>query len=239
MSRPRLVLLDEPTAGVNPVLVETMERHIRDRHAAGVTFLDRRARHDVRDAAVRPGHRARRRPARCSPGRRPRCSAIRSCSTRTWGPDWAPCCASTAWSPGTAPATSSRASTSPSKPGTVICLIGPNGAGKSTVLKTVSGLLRPRVGSSSTAENDISRPAPEGAAAARHRARAAGAQPVSGDDRLGQPADGRLPDPRRQAAAAPAGRGGRRVPDLPRRGRGRTPARCPAASRSRSSWPAR
>jgi branched-chain amino acid transport system ATP-binding protein len=31
--------------------------------------------------------------------------------------------------------------------GTVTCLIGPNGAGKSTVLKCVSGLLRPRVGS--------------------------------------------------------------------------------------------
>jgi branched-chain amino acid transport system ATP-binding protein len=30
--------------------------------------------------------------------------------------------------------------------GTVTCLIGPNGAGKSTVLKTISGLLRPRTG---------------------------------------------------------------------------------------------
>jgi ABC-type branched-subunit amino acid transport system ATPase component len=39
MSSPRLVLLDEPTAGVNPVMIETMERHIRARHAAGVTFL--------------------------------------------------------------------------------------------------------------------------------------------------------------------------------------------------------
>ncbi len=39
MSAPRLVLLDEPTAGVNPVMMETMERHIRERHAAGVTFL--------------------------------------------------------------------------------------------------------------------------------------------------------------------------------------------------------
>jgi ABC-type branched-subunit amino acid transport system ATPase component len=39
MSSPRLVLLDEPTAGVNPVLVETMERHIRRLHAAGVSFL--------------------------------------------------------------------------------------------------------------------------------------------------------------------------------------------------------
>jgi ABC-type branched-subunit amino acid transport system ATPase component len=39
MSAPRLVLLDEPTAGVNPVMIETMERHIRERHAAGITFL--------------------------------------------------------------------------------------------------------------------------------------------------------------------------------------------------------
>ena len=39
MSSPRLVLLDEPTAGVNPVLVQTMERHIREQHAEGITFL--------------------------------------------------------------------------------------------------------------------------------------------------------------------------------------------------------
>ena len=39
MSRPKLVLLDEPTAGVNPVLIETMERHIRQLHDGGITFL--------------------------------------------------------------------------------------------------------------------------------------------------------------------------------------------------------
>ena len=39
MGRPRLVLLDEPTAGVNPVMVEAMERHVRELHARGLTFL--------------------------------------------------------------------------------------------------------------------------------------------------------------------------------------------------------
>jgi ABC-type branched-subunit amino acid transport system ATPase component len=39
MGQPKLILLDEPTAGVNPVMVETMERHIRDRRQQGITFL--------------------------------------------------------------------------------------------------------------------------------------------------------------------------------------------------------
>jgi ABC-type branched-subunit amino acid transport system ATPase component len=39
MGRPRLVLLDEPAAGVNPVLIETIERHIRRLNAEGLTFL--------------------------------------------------------------------------------------------------------------------------------------------------------------------------------------------------------
>ncbi|MFN2629090.1 MAG: ABC transporter ATP-binding protein [Gaiellaceae bacterium] len=39
MGRPRLVLLDEPAAGVNPIMIESIERHIRELHAAGLTFL--------------------------------------------------------------------------------------------------------------------------------------------------------------------------------------------------------
>ena len=39
MGEPRLVLLDEPTAGVNPVLVDQIESRIRDLHAQGLTFL--------------------------------------------------------------------------------------------------------------------------------------------------------------------------------------------------------
>jgi neutral amino acid transport system ATP-binding protein len=39
MGRPRLVLLDEPTSGVNPLMVEAMERHVRRLHHEGLTFL--------------------------------------------------------------------------------------------------------------------------------------------------------------------------------------------------------
>jgi branched-chain amino acid transport system ATP-binding protein len=44
--------------------------------------------------------------------------------------------------------------------GTVTCLIGPNGAGKSTVLKTVSGLIRPRQGTVVFQGDDIGRLSP-------------------------------------------------------------------------------
>ena len=39
MGDPRLVLLDEPTAGVNPVLVEQIEERIRELNGRGLTFL--------------------------------------------------------------------------------------------------------------------------------------------------------------------------------------------------------
>ena len=39
MADPKLVLLDEPTAGVNPVLVEQIERRIRELNERGLTFL--------------------------------------------------------------------------------------------------------------------------------------------------------------------------------------------------------
>jgi ABC-type branched-subunit amino acid transport system ATPase component len=39
MSEPRIVLLDEPTAGVNPVMVERIDARIRELNARGLTFL--------------------------------------------------------------------------------------------------------------------------------------------------------------------------------------------------------
>jgi branched-chain amino acid transport system ATP-binding protein len=45
--------------------------------------------------------------------------------------------------------------------GTVTCLIGPNGSGKSTVLKTVSGLLRPRAGTVTFQDQVINKLSPK------------------------------------------------------------------------------
>ncbi len=39
MAEPVLILLDEPTAGINPIMVQAIEQHIRQRNAQGVTFL--------------------------------------------------------------------------------------------------------------------------------------------------------------------------------------------------------
>ncbi|MBU2643801.1 ABC transporter ATP-binding protein [bacterium] len=39
MAHPRLVLFDEPVAGVNPTLIEKMKRHILRWHSAGVDFF--------------------------------------------------------------------------------------------------------------------------------------------------------------------------------------------------------
>ncbi|OYO09076.1 ABC transporter ATP-binding protein [Enemella evansiae] len=46
------------------------------------------------------------------------------------------------------------------EPGSVACIVGPNGAGKSTVLRTVSGLLRPRLGAITLAGDRIDEATP-------------------------------------------------------------------------------
>ncbi len=45
-------------------------------------------------------------------------------------------------------------------PGSIACIVGPNGAGKSTVLRTVSGLLRPREGTVVMDGHDLHRLSP-------------------------------------------------------------------------------
>ena len=46
------------------------------------------------------------------------------------------------------------------EPQSVVCIVGPNGAGKSTVLRTVSGLLNPRLGEVTLQEKPIQRCSP-------------------------------------------------------------------------------
>ena len=154
MGDPRLVLLDEPTSGVNPVMVETMERHIRELHARGLTFLivehamptvmrlcdpvivlDHGAK--IAEGAPAAVQSDPRRPRRV-PGH----VSVLELSRRA--------------SPATAPADVLRGVDLALEPGTITCLVGPNGAGKSTVLRTISGLLRPRQGAIMLDGADIS-----------------------------------------------------------------------------------
>ena len=240
MGEPRLVLLDEPTAGVNPVMVETMERHIRELHAAGLTFLDRRARHAPRHAPVRPGDRARpRRQDRRGHAAR-RAAATRASSTPTWGSHDARC-SIRGLVAGYGQGDILRGVDLDVESGTITCVIGPNGAGKSTVLE---GDQRP---AARRARDDRARRrrrstglSPRGVLEARHRPRAAGAQPLPADDRVGQRADGR-PRPRATSGSCAAAREelAERFPLVARAPPRRARARCRAASRRSSRSPAR
>ena len=86
--RPALVLLDEPTAGVNPVLVEQIERAHPRAERARADVPGRRAQHEPRHAALRSRRRARpRREARRRPAREVR--SMPAFSTRTSADDGA------------------------------------------------------------------------------------------------------------------------------------------------------
>ena len=62
MGNPLLVLLDEPSEGVAPLIVEQMAQHHRRAEEAGAVDPAVRAEHPFRAAGVRPGLRARKGP---------------------------------------------------------------------------------------------------------------------------------------------------------------------------------
>ncbi len=190
MGVPRLVLLDEPAAGVNPVMIEEMERHIRDLNARGSDVPGRGARHEPRHAPVRPGRRARpRREDRRGTRRRDQGEPGRA--RRVPGGLMAGLSIEDVVA-GYGQGDILRGVDLEVASGTITCVIGPNGAGKSTVLKVVSALLQPTRGAIRLDGEVISATHPARRARPRRRARAAGAEPVPADDRVGQRADGRL-----------------------------------------------
>ena len=58
MLDPKLIMLDEPAGGINPVLIERMGEMIRELNSFGQDLPDRRAQHALRARPVRPGARA-------------------------------------------------------------------------------------------------------------------------------------------------------------------------------------
>ena len=84
----------------------------------------------------------------------------------------------------------------------LVVLIGPNGAGKSTLLKSIAGFLKPREGAITFEGKPIGGLKPARDHPAGHRLRAAGGERVSLAQRRGQPRDGRLRRPPRDAKSA-------------------------------------
>ena len=146
MADPALILLDEPAAGVNPSLCETIiDAHRRDQ-PHGRHLPDHRAQHGHGRAALpaRAGHGRRAAAGRGHAGRgRPRRAGHRGLSRRrrrhergSDAPRRGP------WSPATSPACRScAASPSTFRRGEIVAVLGPNGAGKSTLIKAIAGLV--------------------------------------------------------------------------------------------------
>ena len=164
MTNPRLVMLDEPMAGVNPALKQSLNDHIRGLRDEGMTVLfvehDMDMVHDISDWVVvmaegrviaegtpdqiSSNTGGDRRLPRHAPGQVVAGGSRHEATSRASadGPR-----GDRSWSPGTSPrSTSSTAATWSSNQGEFVGIIGPNGAGKSTLLKAVLGLCTVRSG---------------------------------------------------------------------------------------------
>ncbi len=177
MGKPKLMVLDEPFAGVNPALIVRLEEHIQELRRAGITFLmvehnlnvvERICDHVVvmaegrtlatgRMADLRRNEEvitaylggALTKPAQPAPQAQATTTGERS----ERGPAVLVAEGITA---GYGKVPVIRDVTLQAEPGKVVAMVGPNGAGKSTMLKAVFGLLRNRSGRVLLAGEDIS-----------------------------------------------------------------------------------
>jgi branched-chain amino acid transport system ATP-binding protein len=163
MLRPRMVLLDEPMAGVNPTLGARLLEHIEEiRRREGVTFLFIEHELDVvmqrsdrvvvmaEGAVIASGPPAEIRDDQRvvdaylgTAGERPAAAP----ATRADKAADAPVLRAREIVAGYVPEVDIlRGATIEVRRGEVVSIVGPNGAGKSTLVKTVVGLVRPRAG---------------------------------------------------------------------------------------------
>ena len=156
MLEPKLILLDEPAGGINPTLIERMGDMIRELNAQGMTFLI--VEHNMPFVlglcdpvlVLARGQDDRVEGARTRSSATRRCStptsATTSCSTEQRGGEGLMLLRTRGVIAGYGGGDVLQGVDLEIAPGSIACIVGPNGAGKSTVLRTVSGLLRPREG---------------------------------------------------------------------------------------------
>ena len=151
MAHPRLLLLDEPAAGLNPAETDALQRHLRKICAQGdVTLAGGRARHAFRRRAVRACRRASASAARSPRARRRTIRQDRACAGNL----------SRARQPPRPPSRRRRAVLLEVRdlhvrygrvhavrgvsielaPGEIVAVLGANGAGKSSMLRALLGI---------------------------------------------------------------------------------------------------
>ena len=174
MGNPRLMVLDEPFAGVNPALVELLERHLQTLQASGITFVmvehnlnvvERICDHVVvmaegrtlatgRLAELRKnqevitaylGGALTEHPHGTAPGAPPPKEDKRG----------EPVLSASGLTAGYSKVPVVRGVSVEAEPGRITAIVGPNGAGKSTILKAMFGLLRNSSGTVKLAGEEI------------------------------------------------------------------------------------
>ena len=216
-TEPKLMLLDEPSSGLNVEETDDMAFWIEDiQHELGITVL--MVEHDMTLVSQRLGPRAGDEPgqgARRS-ARRPRCSAHPAVIEAYLGAaDDVSTLRRVAAEVGAmsvlkllnvesayGPVRAIRGVSLAVEQGRIVTVLGANGAGKSTILKTISGIIDPRKGRSSSPAR-TSRPATRPRSCARglsHVPEGREVFPLLSVRR--QPADGRLHAQRPRRASA-------------------------------------
>ena len=174
MAEPRLMVLDEPFAGVNPALVELLERHLQTLQKSGITFL--MVEHNLNvvericDHVVVMAEGKTLATGKLSDLRKNRevitaylggaltehphggATGAVTAKAVTRGE---PVLTASALTAGYGKVPVVRGVEMQAEPGRITALVGPNGAGKSTILKAMFGLLRNSSGSIKLAGEEI------------------------------------------------------------------------------------